>query len=105
MNVAFAFSVTRLGVLTGSTIVNYSVAGSGSNKATADDFVGNAFPSGQVTFAAGETTKLITILVRGDFIVEPDAIFVVMLNTPIGASINTSFAIGLIRNDDSGVID
>ncbi len=104
-NVAFIFTITRSGFLRGSTTVNYSVSGFGSNKATAGDFVGNAFPSGQVTFAAGETTKLITILVRGDLMVEPHEGFVVTLSAPVGASIKTSVAIGLIRNDDSGVID
>ena len=48
----FTFEVTRDGFITGSTAdttVDFVVAGTGPNAATADDF-GGAFPSGSVTF-------------------------------------------------------
>jgi hypothetical protein len=73
--------VTREGLLTGSTTVSYAVTGSGPNPADADDF-GGTLPSGQVTFAPGETVRTITIPVRGDTQVEPDEGFTVTLFDP-----------------------
>ena len=98
---AFTFTVTRSGILTGVTTVNYAVTGNSANPATANDFIGNAFPGGQVTFAAGETSKVITVRVRGDVSAELDERFIVTLSNPSsGVTISTAVAAGLIRNDD-----
>jgi hypothetical protein len=59
--------------------VDYTVTGSGPNPADADDF-GGAFPSGQVTFAPGETVRTITVLVTGDTDPEPHEQFTVTLS-------------------------
>ena len=97
----FTFTVTRSGLLTGTTTVDYAVIGFGTSPATLNDFVGNVLPSGTVTFRRGETSKVISIRVRGDVTVEPNKAFRVTLSTPSqGASITTSIASGLIRNDD-----
>ncbi len=97
----FTFTVTRSGILTGTTTVHYAVTGLGLAPASANDFIGNAFPSGVLKFEAGETTKVITIRVRGDVTVEANEGFRVTLsNTSLGASITTSLANGLIGNDD-----
>ncbi len=101
---AFTFTVTRTGLLTRATSVNYVVAGSGATPATATDFVGNVLPSGVVTFAIGETSKLITINVVGDRVVEANEGFVVNLSSATAsATITTASAAGLIRNDDTSV--
>ncbi len=71
-----------------------------SSQADANDFVGG-LPSGTVTFAAGETSKTITVLVAGDLQIESDESFTVSLaNASTGAEITTSSAVGTIRNDD-----
>ena len=57
---AFTFTVTRTGSTTGASTVSYAVTGSGANPATAGDFTGGVFPTGTVSFAAGETGKTIT---------------------------------------------
>ncbi|MFZ4734064.1 MAG: Calx-beta domain-containing protein, partial [Pirellulales bacterium] len=44
----FTFSVLRSGSLANAAMVNWSVAGSGTNPASADDFVDGVFPSGAV---------------------------------------------------------
>ncbi|WP_201767053.1 beta strand repeat-containing protein, partial [Novipirellula maiorica] len=100
----FTFTVTRDGLLTSSTAVNYAVTGSTINGANADDFSGGFLPSGTVTFAAGETSRLITIDVLGDTTVESDEGFIVTLNSPNDPGvIKTATAAGMIRNDDIDV--
>ena len=64
-NTAFTLTVTRTGLTTGTTTVNYAVTGTGPNPANAADF-GGTLPSGMVSFAAGETSKTITVNVSGD---------------------------------------
>ena len=98
----FTFTVTRSGDLSGASSVHYAVTGSGANPADAADFAGNALPSGDVSFAADETSKPITINVAADAAAEPDEGFTVTLSGATGANITTATATGTIRNDDSG---
>ncbi|MFM6043720.1 MAG: Calx-beta domain-containing protein, partial [Dolichospermum sp.] len=101
---AFTFTVTRAVNTTGANAVNWAVTGSGSNAANATDFVGGVLPSGTVSFAAGETSKVITVNVQGDTTVEPNEDFTVTLSNPTnGATITTATAIGTIQNDDVAV--
>ncbi|GAL91976.1 alkaline phosphatase [Microcystis aeruginosa NIES-44] len=98
---AFTFTVTRAVNTTGSNNVNWAVTGSGSNPANATDFVGGVLPSGTVSFAAGETSKVITVNVQGDTTVELNETFTVTLsNATNGATITTATATGTINNDD-----
>ncbi len=72
-----------------------------TNPAIAADFAGGVLPSGTVNFAAGQATRVITILVRGDGMMEADEAFRVTLSgASLGATITTALATGLIRNDD-----
>src|SRR5262249_49628947 len=57
----FTFTVTRSGDTTGASSATYTVSGSGANAADATDFTGAALPTGTVSFAAGEASKLVTI--------------------------------------------
>ena len=100
----FTFAVTRTGD-TGSTCsVSWSLTGGGANPASASDFVGNALPSGTVSFSAGETSKTITVNVAGDTMVESDEGFTVTLSNPsAGATLGTASASGIIRNDDASM--
>ncbi|MFM6344058.1 MAG: Calx-beta domain-containing protein, partial [Dolichospermum sp.] len=98
---AFTFTVTRAVNTTGSNNVNWAVTGSGTSAANATDFVGGVLPSGTVSFAAGETSKVITVNVQGDTTVEPNENFTVTLSNPTnGATITTATAVGTIQNDD-----
>jgi Ca2+-binding RTX toxin-like protein len=97
----FAFTVTRSGDTSQSATVNWAVTGSGANPASAADFAGNVLPSGTVSFAAGETSKTITIEVAGDSAVEFDEGFTAGLSDPrFGLVISAVTAQGLIQNDD-----
>jgi hypothetical protein len=63
---AFTFTVTRSDNTTGTNNVNWTVTSTGTNPADATDFVGGLFPSGTLSFATGETSKVITVDVQGD---------------------------------------
>lgn len=101
---AYTFTVTRAGDTSGTASMNWAVTGSGSSPATADDFVGNALPSGSVSFAAGETSKLITVNVQGDTTIEQDEGFSVTLSGASGGTtIIGSTAQGVIRSDEAPI--
>src|SRR5205814_1376519 len=57
--------------------------------------------SGTVTFAPGQTTQTITVLVNGDTKFEPNETFQVNLSGASNASIADNQAIGTIATDDS----
>lgn len=102
-NTGFTFAVSRAGNLSGSATVEFAVSGSGANPANAADF-GGTFPAGQVSFAANETTKLISLNVSGDTSVENHEGFTVILSNPQGSVVlNTATATGTILNDDSSL--
>lgn len=91
-----------LGLLTGTTSFIYAITELGVNPASSTDFLNNALPRGTVAFAAGETTKVISILVKGDAAIEADEGFLVALSgARLGTSLITALASGLIRNDDA----
>ena len=99
----FEFTITRNGDTSGATSVDYQVSGSSSNPTDANDF-GGILPGGTVTFAAGETSKMVTIGVSGDTDIEADETFAVTLSNASGAAqIITASAVGTIRNDDVSV--
>jgi len=97
----FQYRITRSGDTDVETTVSYQVAGTGETPASADDFIDSKFPTGKRTFAAKETTKVITIEVAGDMVVEFDDNFTVTLfDASADAEIVTAAAKGTIVNDD-----
>ena len=57
--------------------------------------------SGTLTFAAGTTSQLITVLVNGDTTIEPNENFNVTLSNPVNATLGaTAAGVGTIINDD-----
>jgi hypothetical protein len=99
---AFTFLVTRAGETSVSHSATWTVSGSA---VTAADFVGGTFPTGTVSFAVGEISKVITVNVAGDMNGEMDEAFQVALSAPSqGATISStaSRAFGTIQNDDIG---
>lgn len=68
-------------------------------KASKGDYVAK---SGTLTFAAGETTKTISITIKGDKMYESDESFYVLLsNASSNAIISEAYGWGTILNDDS----
>jgi chitinase len=56
--------------------------------------------SGTLTFAAGETSKTITVAVTGDTLVEANEAFSVLLRNPSGGTIRDNTGVATIANDD-----
>jgi len=99
----FTFTVTRTGDTGGADTAAWVVTGTGATPANAADFTGDVLPSGIVSFAAGETSKLITVDVAGDTLLEAnDGFTVTLLNPSAGAVLGIATAAGTIVNDDDG---
>jgi hypothetical protein len=103
---AYAVTVRRGGVTSGTDSVTASASGTGLNPATAADF-GGTFPSQVLTFAPGETSKVFTVNVSGDTSAEADETFKVALSAPsTGTALvgsNRSEITCTITNDDAQV--
>ncbi len=95
----FTFTVTRTGSSAGTASVNWTVTGTGT-AASANDFASGVLPSGSVSFAAGETSKTITVNVAADSTKEKNEKFRVTLSSPANATIAVATADGTIVNDD-----
>lgn len=100
-NTAVTFTVARSGDTSGVASASWSVAGSGSTPATGGDFTGGTFPSGTVSFAAGEASKAIVVNIAGDTTIEPDEGFTLTLSAAQNASLDTGSAAATIANDDA----
>ena len=63
-----------------------------------------ALPLSTMTFAPGEVSHTISVPILGDFALEPDKLFSVVLSNPINASLADAYGQGKILNDDFPVI-
>ncbi len=91
------FTVTLLPAVSQTVTVNFATADGTATVADHD----YAAQSGTLTFAPGETTKQITVLVIGDTLNEPDETFFVNLtNAPSNVPIARAQGRGTILNDD-----
>jgi hypothetical protein len=91
----FVFTLTLSAPADGPVTVNYATA---NGTATAgSDYVAQ---SGTVTFAAGETSKTISIVVNGDRKREANETFFVNLSDVVGALLQDNQGVGTILNDD-----
>jgi hypothetical protein len=97
------------GAVSATFTVSLSVAGSEAitvDYATADGTAtGSDYQaaSGTLTFAPGETTKTVTVLVNGDRVGEPNETFVVNLSNPTNATISDGQGVGTIVDDEPRV--
>jgi len=78
--------------------VNYATANSSATTSD-NDYVAK---SGTLVFAPGQTSKTITVSIKGDTKKESDEKFYVNLSSAIGGTIADSQGVGTILNDDSG---
>jgi len=79
-----------------SVSVNYKTTGNTGTAGT--DF--DSIPTTSLTFNPGETTKTISVQVRGDLTPEANERFLVALSNPLNGTIYNSVGIGTILNDD-----
>ena len=101
----FTFTVRSTVALPESASVNFTVRGDGLNPASASDFAGGVFPTGEVTIESGTSQQTIEIQVSGDTDNEQSEGFSVSLsdatgNVQLG---DTVTVLGLIENDDAPV--
>jgi hypothetical protein len=93
---AFTFTIRLSAVTTFPVTVQYSTAN--GTALAGEDY--SAIPWTDLTFAAGETAKSVTVLVNGDLTVEPNETFKLKLRNATNAAIATAAGTGTIRNDD-----
>ena len=96
--VSLEFTVS-LGAASGRQVtVGYADAGTGTATSGTDY---TAISAGTLTFAAGETSRTVTVLVTGDTTDEPDETVVVSLSGAANAAISTASGTGTITDDDA----
>ena len=78
--------------------VNYKTVNSSATTSN-NDYVAK---SGTVYFAPGETSKTITVSIKGDTKKEKDEQFYVNLSSAVGGAISDAQGVGTILNDDGG---
>ena len=89
------FTVTLSTASNQTVAVNYAT--SGNTAQSGSDFQ----PVNQtLTFAPGQTTKDLEVMVQGDTDQEPDETFLVTLSNPVNATLNDGQGLGTIVNDD-----
>ena len=93
----FLFTVSLSNPSNQAVTVNYTTMDGSATTANLD-YVSQ---TGTLTFAPNTTSQVITVLVNGNTVFEPDENFSVVLSNPTGATIGTATAIGTIQNDDS----
>ena len=87
----FNFTVSLSAAASFPVTVKYATA---DGTATAPDYTAHA--SARLTFAAGQTSKTVTVNVKGDTTIEPDETFFVNLSSPTNAVITDSQGMGTI---------
>ena len=90
------FTVTLSAAAAGVVTASYSTA---DGTATAGSDYTAA--TGALSFAAGETTKTLSVAIAGDTVVEPTETFTVTLSAATGSTFADASAQGTITNDDA----
>jgi Ca2+-binding RTX toxin-like protein len=99
----FTFAVMRSVASTGPASAGWTVLAQAGAGAAADaaDFAGGVLPAGTVSFAPGETLRIVTIPIAGDALAEPEEGFTLELSrVPGGVALGIDTAFGAIHDDD-----
>jgi subtilisin family serine protease len=91
------FTVTLSQALTTKVTVRFATVNDTAVAGRTGDYTST---SGTLTFNPGETSKVVSVAVRNDSVVEADERFFVNLSRASGATIATARGIGTIVNDD-----
>jgi hypothetical protein len=94
---SYTFTVTKSGTTSLTTKVDYATV-DGSATAPSDY---TAITTATLTFAPGDATRTVTVLVNGDTTFESDETFTVHLSNPVNATISDADGTGTITNDDA----
>jgi hypothetical protein len=90
------FTVSLIAASAATVTVDYATANGTASEAS--DY--KAIPTTQLVFDPGETSKLVTVLVNGDTLDEPDETFFVNLSNATNASILDNQGQGTITDND-----
>lgn len=90
------FTITRTGNLAGTTAFKYATQD--GTAIAPGDYTAKALTS--LSFTAGQTSKTVTVTVKGDTVVEPDEMFSVVLSAVTGGTIGDGTGTATITNDD-----
>jgi hypothetical protein len=93
VNMTFTITLSQAA----STPVTVQYATADGTASASSDYIAT---SGILTFAAGQTSKTVTVAVRGDTLVEATETFRLLLSNANGAVITTGTGTGTIINDD-----
>jgi hypothetical protein len=94
---AYVFNVNKTGTTAQAASVDFATQ-DGTATVADNDYQPN---SGTLNFAAGETTKQVTVLANGDTSPESNETFTVHLSNASGASIGDADGLGTIKDDDT----
>jgi CSLREA domain-containing protein len=93
---SYTFTVTKSGATELDSSVQFETQ-DGSATLAGNDYQSN---TGTLNFLAADTSKQVTVLVNGDFFIEPDEVFTLHLADPVMAAISDADGTGTIINDD-----
>jgi len=93
------FTVTLAAASSKTITMDYATADGTATAGT--DYVTN---NGTLTFAPGETSKTISVVINGDNEVESDETYTVGLSNLVNATAGTTQATGTIRDDDGFIV-
>ena len=96
---AYTFTVTLSPASTGTVSVNYATAN--DTALAGSDYIAR---SGLLTFSPGQTSKQVTVSVRGDTTREANETFSVNLSAARGATLFDGQGLGTLLNDDGPVL-
>jgi V8-like Glu-specific endopeptidase len=77
----YELTAERFGDVSQETTLDWAVSGNGTTSADASDFAEGVLPEGTVTFAAGESTAVISLGIVADKIIEADEQFQLTLTS------------------------
>jgi hypothetical protein len=97
---AVVFTLSRTGDTSQQCSVTFTASGGPGNPLSANDVVGDAFPSSTQTLAAGQASKTVAVQVKGEAIVEGNEVLRGTISSPSGCTIGTATADVTILNDD-----
>lgn len=96
------FTVSLSAPVASAASIDYRVVGGTASSGT--DFNVPSGAGGRITFAAGETTKSLTVRIVGDTVRESDESFSVRLASPRNCTLGTSVVATTITDDDSNTL-
>src|SRR4029450_13528733 len=93
---ALNLTVSRGGDTSGSASVDYA-----TNDGTAKQKSDYEYAAGTLTFAPGETSKTVTLLINEDMLIEGSEAFSVSLSNPAGAALGAQTSTSITIADDA----